>query len=140
MIPISQRAPAAASNARLAASVRAMRPFVPAKDFALSRRFYGDLGFAVDDLGDKLAELRLGPHSFLLQDYYVEQWAENFMMHMLVEDLATWWGHVKALDLAGRYGVPPPQEPKRESWGLDVAYVIDPSGVLWHMASVPKKG
>jgi uncharacterized glyoxalase superfamily protein PhnB len=117
-----------------------MRPFVPAKDFALSLRFYGDLGFAVDDLGDKLAELRLGPHSFLLQDYYVEQWAENFMMHMLVEDLATWWGHVEALELAGRYGVPPPQAPKRESWGLDVAYVIDPSGVLWHMASVPKKG
>src|SRR3954468_15809728 len=140
MSPASQRVSAGTSSSteQMSGSVRAMRPFVPAKDFALSRRFYADLGFAVDELGDKLAELRLGPHSFLLQDYYVEQWAGNFMMHMLVEDVATWWRHVESLDLGGRYGVPPPQAPKRERSGLDVAYVIDPSGVLWHIASASK--
>lgn len=37
-----------------------------------------------------LAELHLGSHSFLLQDYYVEQWAGNFVMHMLVTNLDMW--------------------------------------------------
>lgn len=122
-----------------AASVKALRPFVPAKNFALSKKFYADLGFDVRPLGDALAEISLGPHAFLLQDYYVEQWAGNFMMHMLVDRLDDWWGHIASLDLPARYGVQEPKAPKRESWGLTVAYVVDPSGVLWHFAEIPTK-
>jgi uncharacterized glyoxalase superfamily protein PhnB len=43
------------------------------------------------------------------------------------------------LDLASRYGVQNPREPKWESWGLNVAYVFDPAGVLWHIAEIPAK-
>jgi uncharacterized glyoxalase superfamily protein PhnB len=114
-----------------------MRPFVPAKNFDISKRFYADLGFRIEPLGDALAELHLGSYSFLLQDFYVEQWAGNFMMHMLVDDLDGWWAHIAALDLADRYGVEGPRPPKLESWGLNVAYVFDPSGVLWHIAESP---
>jgi len=39
----------------LAASVHALKPFLPAKDFANSKRFYADLGFQVEPLGDDLA-------------------------------------------------------------------------------------
>ena len=119
-------------------TVKAMRPFVPAKDFETSRRFYADLGFRIEPLGDELAEVALGGHSFLLQDYYVEEWAGNFMMHLLVSDLDAWWKHVMGLDLHARYGVPQPKGPKLELWGLIVAYVIDPSGVLWHIAERPR--
>lgn len=28
-----------------------------------------------------------------------------------------------------------PSEPELQSWGLIVAYVIDPSGELWHFAA-----
>jgi hypothetical protein len=122
----------------LASTVRAMRPFVPAKDFALSHRFYVDLGFRAEPLGAGLAELHLGGYSFLLQDYYVAAWADNFMMHMLVDDVSAWWRHIDALDLPGRYGVPPPRAPKLEPWGLVVAYIFDPCGVLWHVAEVAK--
>ncbi|MFN3656249.1 MAG: VOC family protein [Pseudolabrys sp.] len=118
----------------LAGGIRTMQPFLPARDFALSKRFYADLGFTVEPLSDKLAQVRLGPHSFLLQDFYVEQWASNFMIHVSVDNLAAWWAHIASLDLAGRYGVAPPRPPKRESWGSDVAYVFDPSGVLWHFS------
>jgi hypothetical protein len=118
--------------------IKALRPFVPARDFTKSRDFYETLGFCAEPLGDKLVELRLGPYSFLLQDYYIEQWAENFMMHVLVDDLAAWWQHVASLDLPGRYGVQPPRAPKLENWGLTVAYVVDPSGVLWHFAEIHK--
>ena len=122
----------------LASTVKSMRPFVPAKDIGVSEKFYADLGFTVTDLGDKLFDMRLGSQAFLLQNYYVEDWAGNFMMHLLVDDLDLWWRYIASLDLATRYGVNAPRPPKRESWGLDVAYVFDPSGVLWHIAQDPE--
>jgi len=56
------------------------------------------------------------------------------MMHMIVDDLDRWWAHVVALDLPKAFGVDPPKPPAMQSWGLRVAYVYDPSGVLWHIA------
>jgi catechol 2,3-dioxygenase-like lactoylglutathione lyase family enzyme len=121
-----------------AEGVVALRPFVPAKDFQTSRRFYEALGFREEPLGDDLVELHLGAYSFLLQNYYVEDWAGNFMMHVLLEDLDAWWAQVEPLDLANRFGVTAPAPPKPQPWGLTVAYVVDPSGVLWHFAQVLK--
>jgi catechol 2,3-dioxygenase-like lactoylglutathione lyase family enzyme len=120
--------------ADLAADIRTMRPFLPAKDYEASLRFYVALGFHAYSLGDALSELSLGPHAFLLQGYYVKQWADNMMMHVLLTDVHRWWHHIASLDLADRFGVPPPKAPTAESWGLTVAYVVDPSGVLWHFA------
>jgi hypothetical protein len=113
-------------------------PLRAGQRFPKSRNFYETLGFRAEPQGDKLVEMHLGPYSFLLQDYYVEQWAANFMMHVFVTDLGAWWQHISLLDLPGRYGVRPPRAPKPESWGLTVAYVFDPSGVLWHFAEIPK--
>lgn len=127
-----------AAPEQLIATVRDMRPFLPAKNFELSKRFYADIGFQVTPLGDSIAELRLGPHAFLLQDYFVQQWAENFVMHVMVDDVEAWWAHLASLDLAGRYGVPRPRVPRMESWGLKVAYLFDPAGVLWHIAEMPQ--
>src|SRR3954466_12258237 len=53
--------------------------------------------------------MHLGRHSFLLQDYYVEDWAANCMMHMLVDDVERWWAHIASLDLPSRYDVKPPR-------------------------------
>jgi hypothetical protein len=39
-----------------------------------------------------------------------------------------------ALDLPGRFGVQAPKAPVMQPWGLRVAYVFDPCGVLWHVA------
>jgi hypothetical protein len=118
--------------------IRAFRPFLPAKDFETSLRFYEAIGFEAYPLGGTLAELSLGPHAFLLQGYYVKEWAENTMMHVLVNDVQAWWRHVEPLDLAGRFGVPPPTAPRAEPWGLTVAYVFDPAGVLWHFAELAR--
>jgi uncharacterized glyoxalase superfamily protein PhnB len=119
--------------------IRAFRPFLPAKDFETSLRFYEAIGFEARRLGDTLAELTLGPHAFLLQGYYVREWAENTMMHVLVKDVQAWWQYINSLDLAKQFGVSPPAPPRVESWGLTVAYVLDPSGVLWHFAEVTRK-
>jgi hypothetical protein len=122
----------------LARSVRAMRPILPARDFEISRRFYTDFGFQPQALTEKLIEMRLGDCSFILQDYYVQQWAENCVMHMRVSDVGLWWDHLVSLDLPARYGVKT-SPPKQEDWGL-VAGVIDPSGVLWRIAESPASG
>jgi hypothetical protein len=120
----------------LAAGVVALRPFVPAEDFATSRRFYEVLGFREESLGEDVAELHLGAYSFLLQNFYVADWADNFMMHVLLDDLSAWWKEVEPLDLANGFGVTAPTPPKLQPWGLTVAYVFDPSSVLWHFAQV----
>ena len=78
---------------------------VPARDFAVSTRFYIDLGFRPRALDARLIEMHLGAFSFILQDYYVKEWADNFVMHGLVTDLEGLWKHIDALDLPARYGV-----------------------------------
>ena len=110
-----------------------VRPFVPAKDFDKSRAFYRALGFAEDHDKD-VSIFQAGKSTFILQRAYQKDWAENFMMHMMVDDLDAWWAHVAALDLAGQFGVDPPKPPEMQSWGLRVAFLYDPSGVLWHIA------
>lgn len=120
--------------------IRAFRPFLPAKEFEKSLRFYEAIGFEAHPLGDTLAELSLGPNAFLLQDYYVKEWAENTVMHVLVNDVQPWWQHINSVDLVNRFGVSPPVAPRVEPWGLTVAYVFDPTGVLWHFAEVTRSG
>jgi Glyoxalase/Bleomycin resistance protein/Dioxygenase superfamily len=122
--------------ANLVADIRAFRPFLPAKDFETSLRFYKTLGFEAFPLGETLAELSLGTHAFLLQGHYVKEWAENSVMHVLVHDVHAWWRHIDSLALASQFDVSPPAPPRAEPWGLTVAYVFDPSGVLWHFAQV----
>jgi hypothetical protein len=117
-----------------APDVVALRPFVPAKDFEASLRFYVDLGFTATRISDSLASMQLGPFGFLLQKFDVKGFAGNFMMQLLVNDVAGWWKHIESLDLAGNYGVRAPRAPALQPWGLTVAYVVDPSGVLWHIA------
>ena len=117
-----------------APDVIALRPFVPAKDFNTSLQFYSDLGFSPFPLGDGMASMHLGPFAFLLQSYDRKDFAEHFMMHLLVKDVEDWWARIAALDLASRYGVKSPAAPALQPWGLVVAYVWDPTGVLWHIA------
>ncbi|CAO3420822.1 VOC family protein [Azospirillum doebereinerae] len=123
----------------LASTVTAMRAFVPSKDFAESQRFYTALGFQVRPVGEGIAHAQLGEgagaFSFLLQDFYVKEFAENLMMQVLVGDLDRWWEHIESLALGERFGVTAPQPPKTEPWGMRVAYVWDPAGVLWHITA-----
>jgi uncharacterized glyoxalase superfamily protein PhnB len=109
------------------------RPFLPSKDFECSKAFYEALGFQ-KLLDSDVAIFAAGPSSFILQRYYQKDWAENFMMQLMVDDLDAWWSHIEALDLPGAFGVAPPRAPAMQSWGLRVAYVFDPCGVLWHVA------
>jgi catechol 2,3-dioxygenase-like lactoylglutathione lyase family enzyme len=109
-----------------------IKAFVPARDFALSLRFYVDLGFTIAWQSDDLACLHVDGCSFLLQRFYVKEHADNFMMHLVVPDVEAWWQHVVAQDIAVRYRVralPPEDRP----WGLRDFVIDDPTGVLWRI-------
>ena len=118
--------------AALSRTVGAMRPMVPAKDFDVSKRFYIELGFQPRPLAERLVEMQLGMFAFILQDYYVREWADNFVVHVTVSDVGLWWDHIVSLDLPARYGVKT-QAPDSQGWAV-VASVTDPSGVLWRFA------
>ena len=120
-------------NAKIPTGSELARPFLPAKDFEKAKRFYETLGFE-KRLDGEVAIFGVGASSFILQRYFQKEWAENSMMQLMVDDLDAWWAHVSSLDLPANFGVPAPKPPKVQPWGLRVAYVVDPSGVLWHVA------
>lgn len=111
----------------------AARPFLPTRDFEKSRAFYKALGFRKLLDGD-VAIFAAGQTSFILHRSHQEETAENFMMQLIVDDLDGWWTHIEKLDLPATFDVPQPKPPAVQPWGLRVAYIVDPAGVLWHVA------
>ena len=109
------------------------RPFLPTKDFELSKRFYEAVGFE-KTLDGEVAIFKVGSGGFLLQRYFQEDWAANCMMQLMVDDLDSWWSQITSLDLPTHFGVPAPTPPAMQAWGLRTAYMVDPAGVLWHIA------
>jgi uncharacterized glyoxalase superfamily protein PhnB len=108
----------------------AVKVFVPARDFALSKRFYAALGFARNWESEGLAELELAGCKLLLQDFYVPDWAGNFMIHVEVPDADAWDRHARAALASGGFANARVEGPRTEPWGYRVSYVHDPSGVL----------
>lgn len=109
-----------------------IKAFVPAKDFELSKQFYKDLGFTMASDDGGVAYFHFGQVSFLLQDFCAESLAENFMMHLLVEDVQAWWHHVHGSGLASKYGVKV-TDIETQPWRMRDFCVTDPSGVLWRI-------
>jgi uncharacterized glyoxalase superfamily protein PhnB len=119
-------------------AILALRPFVPAKDFEVSKRFYQALGFRISHQDENIAVMKLGGQSFILQNFHVEALAENFMLQLLVRDGDAWWrDHVDAKALVDEFGIKPPRPPEMQPWGIKVGFLFDPSGVLWHIAESP---
>lgn len=110
-----------------------IKAFVPSKDFALSQRFYQDIGFTMASEGGGVAYFHCDGASFLLQDFFAESLAGNFMMHLLVEDVAAWRQRIHESGVVARYGVKLGKI-KLQPWGMREFALFDPSGVLWRIA------
>jgi catechol 2,3-dioxygenase-like lactoylglutathione lyase family enzyme len=111
-----------------------VRCFLPAKDFDLSKRFYEALGFE-KVLDADIAIFNAGSGGFLLQSGWNDALDGHLMMQLMVDDLDAWWAHFQSLDLVSKFGLAmKPRPPAMQPWGLRIAYIADPSGVLWHIA------
>ena len=112
-----------------------IRPFLPARDFERSKAFYAALGFVTEHEDETLAILGYDGAGFLLQNYFVQEFADNCMVQLFVRDLDDWWRRTEGL--VGRFGVREPVAPAMQPWGIRVGFLFDPSGVLWHVAEPP---
>ncbi|EGQ8406779.1 glyoxalase [Vibrio parahaemolyticus] len=108
-----------------------IKSFVPAKDYALSKRFYEAIGFDMaSDFGD-VAYFSQGSCAFLLQNFYEPEHGNNFMMHLLVEDAESWHQHLSKVgheEFGSRL-----TELVEQPWGMRECCLFDPSGVLWRI-------
>jgi len=118
----------------LPSPVTDMKAFVPAKDLALSKAFYTDLGFTINFSNDEIAELQIGSFRFLMQEFYVAEHAGNFMMSLSVDDADAWWEYIQKKEFSKKYPGIMCKAPAMQPWGLRVLYLSDPTGVLWHIA------
>jgi len=110
-----------------------LNAFVPAKDFELAKQFYTDLGFTLLWGNAEIAQFQIGSFRFLLQNFFVEQHAGNFMMSLAVEDAGAWWQDIESKGLKEKYALRIAAPPKMQPWGIRVLYLSDPTGVLWHI-------
>jgi len=111
-----------------------LQTFVPSRDYAVSEAFYRDLGFQVLWRSDDLMGFAHGDCRFLLQNFYAEELANNFMMFLVVEDLDAWWAQILASGVLDRYAGVRGKAPEPYPWGFREIHLIDPAGVLWHIA------
>ena len=107
--------------------------FVPSgNDFQKSRQLFLELGFTINwETGDYIGFENNGC-GFILQNYDVKEFAENFMLSVKITNLDEFWQKISALDLPKKFGIklnPPTNFP----WGREVN-MIDIAGVCWHFA------
>ena len=111
--------------------VLSIRPFIGAKDFQVSRRFYTELGFEEVVVSSNLSLFKTGNFAFYLQDAYVKDWIDNTMVFLEVENVNDFWETLKALNLEVKYNEVRLVPIRIEHWGKE-CFVHDPSGILWH--------
>ncbi|MBX9669082.1 MAG: hypothetical protein K2X93_15765 [Candidatus Obscuribacterales bacterium] len=103
--------------------------YVPAKDFEESKRFYREIGFDLKEAWGGNFDCELGNAKFRLQNYYVKEWADNFMLQFAVEDARIWYQLLKPIADSGRYNNVRVSEPEVID-NTVITHVWDPSGVL----------
>jgi hypothetical protein len=114
-----------------------IRPFIGAKDFAVSRNFYKDLGFEESVLSHDMSLFSKQAMGFYLQDAYVKDWVDNTMVFLEVENVEQYWNEILALDLPAKYEGVRLVPIRHETWGKEF-FLHDPSGILWHFGEFIK--
>ena len=114
-----------------------IRPFIGAKDFAVSRSFYRAFGFAETILSPTMSFFARQGFGFYLQDAYVKDWVDNTMLFLEVEDVEKYWVELSALDLPGRYQGVKVTAIQQKPWGKE-GFMHDPAGILWHIGEFGK--
>lgn len=110
---------------------KSIRPFIGAKDFELSRRFYCDLGFQESIIFPDMSLFKKDQTGFYLQNAYVKDWIDNTMIFLEVDDVDLYWEELLALNLASKYEGVKLTPVRKYDWGKE-CFIHDPSGILWH--------
>ena len=117
---------------------KSIRPFIGAKDYDLSRSFYRDFGFQEIILSPGMSLFKTDQIGFYLQNAYVQDWIDNSMIFLEVDDVYLYWKSLLALDLAAKYQGVKLTGIKAYDWGSE-CFMHDPSGILWHFGQFSSK-
>lgn len=115
-----------------------IRPFIGAKNYEISRKFYSELGFEEVILSPTLSYFKRETLGFYLQNAYIKDWIDNTMVFMEVENVKEIYKQLIALDLPSKYPDVRVIPIRELDWGSE-CFVHDPSGVLWHIGAFAKK-
>lgn len=119
-------------------NAKSLRPFIGSKGFDISRSFYRDLGFEEHVISPDMSLFQTGDMGFYLQDAYVQDWVDNTMLFLEVDDVDRFWKELVALDLPGKYAGVRLTPIRQLDWGKE-CFVHDPSGILWHFGEFLEK-
>ncbi|HRH45567.1 MAG TPA: hypothetical protein PKY82_28265 [Pyrinomonadaceae bacterium] len=107
--------------------------FVPSGgNFQASKQLFLALGFTINWEASDYIGFENNGCRFILQNYDVKEFAENFMLSVKVENLDKFWQKVSALNLPEKFGIKL-NAPTNFPWGREVN-MIDIAGVCWHFA------
>jgi len=111
--------------------VHSIEPFVPSgSNFEGSLAFFQAIGFELRFNQHGYAGFQKDGCKFILQDYNVKEFAENFMLSVRIDDVARFREEVLEKKLPEKFGIRIggiTQQP----YGKEVN-IIDLAGVCWH--------
>lgn len=116
---------------------KSIRNFLGAKNYELSRSFYQDLGFSEIITSPTMSYFGIKGFGFYLQDYYIEDWVNNSMVFLEVEDLKKHLDYIKSKSLKDKYPSIKITEIQYNDWGNEF-FLHDPSNILWHIGEFKK--
>ena len=119
-------------------TAKSIRPFLGAKNFELSRRFYQDWGFQEMVLSQDLSVFKLDQLAFYLQRAYVKDWIDNTMIFLEVDNVERYHQELSAMELPSKYDGVKLSLVRIEDWGKE-CFLHDPSGILWHIGEFHTK-
>ena len=117
---------------------KSIRPFIGAKDFDLSSRFYRDMGFEEVVISPGMSLFKINEVGFYLQNAFVKDWIDNTMVFVEVDSADRYFNELSALNLPLKYENVRLTPVRTDNWGKE-CFVHDPSGVLWHFGEFFKK-
>ncbi|MCW3079835.1 hypothetical protein [Segetibacter sp.] len=108
-----------------------LEPFVPSgKNYEASRNLFVELGFQISwNAGDYTGFEREGC-KFILQKYDNNDFAENFMLTVHVDDIEAFSAVLKEKQLAEKFGIKIGKITS-QPYGKELN-IIDLAGVCWH--------
>jgi len=115
-------------------AVTSIRPFIGAKDFAVSKQFYKQLGFEELPITNDMSYFKTDSFGFYLQDYYVKDWINNTMLFLEVDNTQRYWDALHAMKLPETFKGVKLSKIQILNWGTEF-FLHDPSGVLWHIGT-----
>ena len=119
-------------------SAKSVRAFIGAKNYEVSKTFYKDLGFEEFVISENMSYFRIFETlGFYLQNAYVQDWINNSMIFVEVDNVDRYWNELQKLGLHLKYKDVKLTPIKNDYWGRE-CFLHDPSGVLWHFGEFNK--